>query len=164
MKRTIATLTILGLTASGAMAQELSYGTITASVGQLSFDDEKISTQIIAGQLGVAHQGFDAWIAGTNATLSPDGVPIDLSADFSSIGAAYTFQGVRVDASSSDLTLGIGGPALSLGLTEVGVGYDSGSFYGRVSYTMVDDTLITDDVSIFGVHVGYAMSEVARLI
>jgi hypothetical protein len=152
---------VTALMASGASAQELSYGTFTASYGALSGGGTDVETTLFAGQAGMQMGNVDFWTSGYVAQASIDGLPVDLGSDALALGFGYTFaQDFRVDVSTSTIGLDIGGVGLDIGLTEIGAAYDNGTYFGRLSYTDLDLPGGIPIDSLVSLHAGYAMNDV----
>ena len=154
--------TAIAMTAvTSAAAQELSYGRLIADFEMLSTPGGDVNASILGAEAGVRVQDFDFWINGSQVTISPDGVPVNLTADVTTIGAGYTFSGnYRVDVSSSNLGFGFGGSGLSIGLDEIGVAYDNGTFFGRLSFADINQPVPGVD-GLLGLHVGYQFNDYA---
>lgn len=157
LKALLATTAIVA--AGSVAAQEISYGGLLGSYGYYTDGDNDLDLAIYGGELGIQIDSFDMWVNGLQADLTVDDSPVGLNADLSTIGVGYSFgNGMRADVSSSSLGVGLGGFGLNFGLTEFGLGYDSGSFFGRVSFTDVSDSYLELD-GIYGLMVGYEVME-----
>jgi len=156
--------TALAVTAaSGVAAQEISYGHLMADYESLSIPGGDARVLLLDGEVGVKVQDFDFWISGTQVTLSPSGAPVNFTGDIATLGVGYTFgNAYRVDASTTHLGIGLGGPGFNIGLNEIGIAYDNGTYFGRLSFADVNQTIGGLD-GIYGLHVGYAFSEEAKV-
>ncbi|GAA4221269.1 hypothetical protein GGQ68_000229 [Sagittula marina] len=147
--------TALGTTA--ASAQELTFGEFEASYGEFRNDDAgDFGLTTVHGEVGIGFGAADAWVSGTSLTIDPEDANGSLSLKFGQIGAGYTFgSAFRADLSQANASISLGGVGLDLGAQELGVAYDNGTYFGRLSYTRLDnnDTLGID--SLTGLHVGY---------
>ncbi|WP_417255282.1 hypothetical protein [Celeribacter sp.] len=164
MKNLMVTTALVCVASSGAFAQEITYGGIMANYGTYSADGLDADVSVFAGDIGVAVGSFDFWIDGVQSTLSPEGIDANLSADVLTLGAGASFgNGFRVDVSSTDLSLGVSVYGLDVGIDELGVAYDSGTYFGRVSYAKLNED--TDGLldGLWGLHGGYAFSDVAEV-
>jgi len=120
-----------------AAAQDLSFGGLELGYGLQGDGADQADVLVFGGELGVRFGAADMWLSGRAAQADPDdGSPVrDL--ETGAIGAGYTFDnGMRIDLS----TARIAAPALTLSVDELGLGYDSGPFYGRAAYAQVADS------------------------
>lgn len=163
MKHILSGTALALLAASGVAAQDLSYGRLIADYGMFSSGGDDASLTTLGAEVGVAVQQFDFWMNGTQITISPDGTPTNLTADVFTIGAGYSFGGnYRVDVSSSDLGIGLGGSGLNVGLDEIGVAYDNDTFFARLSYADVNQPVPGFD-GLVSLHAGYAFNDMAEV-
>lgn len=160
MRTLFATTAALAISTAGAVAaQDLSYGGIMTSYGKYSLDGDDADIRLLAGDLGIEMQNVDIWISGVQGQLSPEGTPTNLTFDAWTIGAGVSFADTyRIDASSSDLDLNIGGLGAGIGLDEIGFAYDNGTMFGRLSYAQVDQEAAGVD-ALYGLMAGYAFTD-----
>lgn len=164
MKNLLIGTALATIAATGVAAQELSYGRLIANYGMVSTPGGDADITILGAEVGIQVQEFDFWLNGTQLTLSPDGAPFNVTADVTTIGAGYSFGGeYRVDVSSTDLGLGFGGGGgINIGLDEIGVAYDNGTYFGRLSFADVNQPIPGLD-GIYSLNVGYNISEEAKV-
>ena len=156
--------TAIAVTAvTGAAAQELSYGNLTAHYSMLDAAGTDIDITSLGAEIGVRVQELDFWIEGGQVTISPDGFPANITADLLTIGAGYTFANAyRVDVSSTDLNLSLGGLGLGIGLNEIGFAYDNDTYFARLSYADVDQPIPGVD-GLWSLHAGYKFNDYANV-
>lgn len=151
-KAVVATAAIA--TAGGAAAQDLSYGGLIGSYGVYTDGNTDVDVTVLGGELGYTIDNFDMWVSANKIELAPEGLGGVITGSNNTFGVGYTFDnGMRVDVSSNNISAGIG-IGISLGFEEIGVGYDNGAFFGRLSYSALDEGLI-QDTSLIGLLVGY---------
>lgn len=156
-----ATIAVSAVT--GAAAQELSYGNLTAHYSMLDAAGTDVDVTSLGVELGVRVQELDFWIDGGQVTLSPDGLGGNITADLLTIGAGYTFANTyRVDVSSTDLNLSLGGFGAGIGLDEIGLAYDNGTYFARLSYADLNQPVPGVD-GLWGVHAGYKFNDYANV-
>jgi hypothetical protein len=146
--------TFLTTQAVAVAAQDLTYGRLNASIGQLSEAGVEVDATVISGEVGYAFGAVDLFLSGSRVELSQDGTSIALEA--LSLGAGYTIaRNYRADVSASNIDLA----GADLRLTEIGFAYDNGQLFARASYGSLDaDGAGTID-DVLGLHVGYAVND-----
>ncbi|MGP6087819.1 porin [Antarctobacter jejuensis] len=142
--------------ASSVSAQELTYGGLLADYQSLDTDGVSIDATIFAAEFGVKlGSGFDAWLGGMTADVDSDAAAVTLTLDTYNLGLGYTFgEYFRADLSASSLSGGVVA-GLNLHLKEAGLAYDNGNYFGRVSYSEVENKNLVGVDSLWGLHVGY---------
>lgn len=164
MKNLVVTTALACAAAGGAYAQEITYGGLLANYGTYSADDYDADLSLFAGEIGVAVDSFDFWIEGVQNTLDPEGLGADLHADVLTLGAGVSFgNGFRVDVSSTDLSFGVFIAGLDVGIDELGVAYDSGTYFGRVSYAKLSEDTDGFLDGLWGLHGGYSFTDAAEV-
>jgi|GEM_PF-2359957 hypothetical protein len=164
MKNLMITTALVCAAATGASAQEITYGGLMANLGVYSVDGNDADLSLFAGDIGVAVGSFDFWIDGLQASLSPEGASYDFHADVLTLGAAASFgNGFRVDVSSSDISVGYAFYGYDVGIDELGIAYDNGTYFGRFSYAKLSEDTNGDIDGLWGLHVGYAFSDAAEM-
>jgi predicted porin len=151
-----------GLTAAlPATAQEFTYGGVEANYRSYDVDGTSVDMGLFAADLGFTFgQGFDGWVDVSSFEVDVDDLDLDLGLGEVTLGLGYTLpQNIRGDVSvtrlSTDLDIAGLGASDHVTMGELGVAYDNGTTFGRLSYTGFDDS---DDLGIdnlWGLHVGY---------
>ena len=120
-------------------------GGLTLSYSQHSNDFGDLSTTGLDGRLAVdMDNGLSFGIDLGHGTMSPDGAPFDINAEFYSIDAAYRFgNGIRAGVFADRLTLGVDGFPIDLTLKTNGVklgyegtGFEVEAFVGKTSLSI----------------------------
>jgi hypothetical protein len=164
MKNLMITTALVCAASTAASAQEITYGGLLANLGTYSADGYDADLSLFAGDIGIAVGTFDFWIDGIQATLSPEGSSYDLHADILTLGAGASFgNGFRVDVSSSDISVGYAFFGYDFGMDEIGVAYDNGTYFGRISYAKLSEDTNGYLDGLWGLHAGYAFSDAAEI-
>lgn len=141
-------------------AQELTYGEFSASGSYTDIPVDGSDGQFVTtarGELGARIGNLDVWVEGVSNRLDNDEIP-SLEFRDASFGGRYNFaKNVALDLSYNNVSVGLGEGAASGSFYEIGVGYENEQLFGRVSYSMFNDSLIGLD-ALYGVQAGYKIS------
>lgn len=150
-----------GLTAAlPATAQELTYGGVEANYRNYDVDGTSVDMGLFAADLGFSFgQGFDGWFDVSSFETDIDDAALSLGLGEVTLGLGYTLpQNIRADVSvtnlSTDLDIAGFGAEDDMTMGEIGVAYDNGTTFGRLSYTGFDDDDSLID-NLWGLHLGY---------
>lgn len=142
-----------------AAAQELSYGGLELGYGLQDDGSDRADLLVFGGELGMRFGAADMWLSGQAAQADPGDGGATREAETGALGAGYTFgNGMRVDLS----TARVSAPALTLSFDELGLGYDSGTFFGRAAYAQVADST-TGVESLTSLLMGYRLAPGAEM-
>lgn len=141
-------------------AQELSYGEFSASGSYTDVPFEGSDGQFVTtirGALGARIGNIDLWVEGASNRLDNSEIP-SLEFRDASFGGRYNFANdFALDLSYNNISVGLGEAAASGSFYELGVGYEDEQLFGRVSYSMFNDSLFGLD-ALYGVQAGYKFS------
>lgn len=164
MKNLMITSALVCAAATGATAQEITYGGLLANYGTYSLDDFDADLSLFAGDIGVAVGSFDFWIEGVQGNLDLEDDSDDHYSDVLTLGAGASFgDGFRIDVSSTDLSIDLGFFDTDIGIDELGAAYDNGTYFGRLSYAKLSEDADGYLDGIWGLHAGYAFSDAAEV-
>lgn len=158
ISKLLAGTAITFVAATGVAAQDIEYGQVNLSYSNYDFDGGNIDLLTAGAEVGFAVGAADYWIsAGRSQIEAGDGAP-GITLSYTSFGAGYEFQpGLRADVSYNEFSGSASIIGLSTEFIEAGIGYQSGAFYGRASYSaLLDDEIGAE--ALFGILAGYEVS------